>query len=66
LTNVSEELTVSIISTLMMEAVSTSETPVNIFHTTQRNIPEDSYLQGNVCLSIVYLYGLFIYTKRTE
>jgi hypothetical protein len=29
---------------LMIEAVSTSETPVNFCHTTRRNIPEDSHL----------------------
>jgi hypothetical protein len=29
---------------LMMEAVSTSETSVNIYQTTRRNIPEDSNL----------------------
>jgi hypothetical protein len=29
---------------LMMEAVSTSETSVNFYQTTQRNIPEDSHL----------------------
>jgi hypothetical protein len=29
----------------MMEAVSTSETSVNFYQTTRRNIPEDSYLQ---------------------
>jgi hypothetical protein len=29
---------------LMMEAVSTSETSVNIYQTTRRNIPEDSHL----------------------
>jgi hypothetical protein len=29
---------------LMMEAVSTSETPVNFYQTTLRNIPEDSHL----------------------
>jgi hypothetical protein len=28
----------------MMEAVSSSETLVNIYKTTRRNIPEDSYL----------------------
>jgi hypothetical protein len=32
---------------LMMEAVSTSETSVNLYHTTQRNIPEDSHLLQN-------------------
>jgi hypothetical protein len=29
---------------LMMEAVSTSETSVNFYHTTRRKIPEDSHL----------------------
>jgi hypothetical protein len=30
---------------LMMEAASTSETSVNFYQTTRRNIPEDSHLQ---------------------
>jgi hypothetical protein len=30
----------------MMEAVSTSETSVNIYQTTRRNIPEDSHLHA--------------------
>jgi hypothetical protein len=30
---------------LMMEAASTSETPVNFYQTTQRNNREDSHLQ---------------------
>jgi hypothetical protein len=29
---------------LMMDAASTSETSVNFYQTTQRNIPEDSHL----------------------
>jgi hypothetical protein len=29
---------------LMVEAVSISETSVNFYHTTRRNIPEDSHL----------------------
>jgi hypothetical protein len=29
---------------LMMEAVNTSETSVNFYQTTRRNIPEDSHL----------------------
>jgi hypothetical protein len=29
---------------LMMEAVSTSETSVNFYQTTRRNIPEDSHI----------------------
>jgi hypothetical protein len=35
-----------------MEAVSTSETSVNFYQTTRRNIPEDSHLQtcwGSKC-----------------
>jgi hypothetical protein len=42
-TNVSEVLAASIIA-LMMEAARTSETSVNFYHTTRRNIPEDSHL----------------------
>jgi hypothetical protein len=52
LTNVSEELTASIIrvmSLLMMEAVSSSETSVNIYQTTQCNISEDSHLHTRRC-----------------
>jgi hypothetical protein len=30
----------------MMEAASTSETSVNFYQTTRRNIPEDSHLQN--------------------
>jgi hypothetical protein len=41
-------LSASIIRTmiaLMMEAESTSETSVNTYQTTRRNIPKDSHLQ---------------------
>jgi hypothetical protein len=38
-----------VLSTLMMEAVTTSETSVNINHTTLWNIPQDSHLH-NRCL----------------
>jgi hypothetical protein len=41
-TNVSEVLTASINEALMMEAVSISETPVNIYQITWRNIPQNS------------------------
>jgi hypothetical protein len=34
----------SFLIALMMEAESTSETSVNFYHTTRRNIPEDSHL----------------------
>jgi hypothetical protein len=46
MTDASEVLTTSIIremSHLMMEAVSTSETLVNIYQTTLHNIPDDSH-----------------------
>jgi hypothetical protein len=33
----------------MMEAVSSSETSVNIYQTTWRNIPEDSHLHVRIC-----------------
>jgi hypothetical protein len=47
ITNVSEVLASSIIRafTLMMEAVTTSETSVNFYQTTRRNNPEDSHRQ---------------------
>jgi hypothetical protein len=41
LTDVSEVRTASIITALMMEAVRTSETSVNIYVTTRQHIPED-------------------------
>jgi hypothetical protein len=40
-----EELTVCMIK-VMMEAVSSSEILVNIYHTTQCNTPKDRYLQN--------------------
>jgi hypothetical protein len=39
-TDVSEVLTASVIIAVMMEAVSTSETSVDFYQTTRRNIPE--------------------------
>jgi hypothetical protein len=48
LTNVSEVLTA-----LMMEAVSISETSVHFYQTTQHNIPEDSHFQELGCLSLL-------------
>jgi hypothetical protein len=32
--------------TVMMEAASASETPVEVYQTTRRNMPEDSHLQS--------------------
>jgi hypothetical protein len=46
-------------STLMMEAVSTSETSVNFYDTTRRNIPEDSHLQKQISPSEVLAYQDF-------
>jgi hypothetical protein len=45
LTDVSEVRTASIISALMMDAVRTSETSVNIYLTTRQYNPEDSELR---------------------
>jgi hypothetical protein len=49
-TDVSEVLTASIIRavTLMMEAVSTSETSFNFYETTRRKIPEDIFVRAAV------------------
>jgi hypothetical protein len=35
---------------LMMEVVHTSETPVNFYNTTRRNIPEGCHLHALPCL----------------
>jgi hypothetical protein len=35
---------------MKMEAVKTSETSINVRHTTRQNIPEDSHLQDNTNL----------------
>jgi hypothetical protein len=43
-TNVSEVLSASTIA-LMMEAETTSETPIDFYQTTWRNSPGDSHLQ---------------------
>jgi hypothetical protein len=52
LTDVSAVLTATITITLMMEAVSTSETLVNFYETTQHNIPEDSHLHNRCCVNL--------------
>jgi hypothetical protein len=50
---------------LMMEAASTSETSVNFYKTTRRNIPEDSHihvmyqLRGEKCPDIVCIFYEF-------
>jgi hypothetical protein len=51
--DVSEVLTASIITiALMMEAVSTPETLVNFYHTTQHNMPEDNHLHYNILMEL--------------
>jgi hypothetical protein len=42
--DVSEVLAASIIIALMMEVARASETSVNFYQSTKRNIPEDGYL----------------------
>jgi hypothetical protein len=44
----------------MMEAVNTSETSVNFYQTTRRNVPEDSHLRVVFCLN--YYIGPIVYT----
>jgi hypothetical protein len=45
---------------LMMEAVSTTERSVNIYHTTGRNIPEDAIL----VLVLIFLYAPHMWSLR--
>jgi hypothetical protein len=47
LTNVSEVL-ITIITTLMMEAVSTFETSVNLYDTTRSSTPEDCDFRAHI------------------
>jgi hypothetical protein len=42
----------------MMETVSTSEAPANVYQTTRRTIPEDCHLQFLVYLTTYELYRL--------
>jgi hypothetical protein len=56
-TDVSEVLLVSIITSLMMEVVSTTETSVNLYQITQRNITEDSPIQAGRCENLKYQPG---------
>jgi hypothetical protein len=58
-TDVSEACTFSINSAMMMEAVRTSETSVNIYLTTGQYIPEDSKLHAIQPLSSISLNSLF-------
>jgi hypothetical protein len=47
-------LAASIIKAIAMEVASASETSVNVYQTTKRNIPEDHHLHSRSC-SIVYI-----------
>jgi hypothetical protein len=38
----------------MMDAASSSETSVNVYQTTQHNIPEDSHLQAETLSNVTY------------
>jgi hypothetical protein len=46
---------------LMMEAANTSETSVNVYQTTRRNIPEDCHLREY----FIYLYFTFLKNRKT-
>jgi hypothetical protein len=59
-------LTVHIIRFLMTEPVMTSETSVNLYETTRRNIPEDSHLQKSALLNILLsLLGFPHHSRHT-
>jgi hypothetical protein len=47
-TNVSEVCSASIVIALMMEAVQTSETLVNLYQSARRYNPEDSHLPNSL------------------
>jgi hypothetical protein len=56
---------------LMMEAANTSETSVNFYQTTRRNIPEDSHLYSHSLffqlrgrVSYPYVYFIFVETCK--
>jgi hypothetical protein len=57
-TNVSEDLSASIIA-LTMEAARTSETVVNFYQTTRRYNPEDSHLRTHRRESLKSYYRLY-------
>jgi hypothetical protein len=47
----------------MLEAQSTSETSVNFYQTTQRNIPEDCHLPTRRCENLKYQLMLLACSK---
>jgi hypothetical protein len=64
LAEVSEVLTAPMrLIALMKEAVSTSKTSVNIYHTTWLNIPEDSHLQE---LTLFYSFPNIVRSVRSR
>jgi hypothetical protein len=48
LTDIAEVFTASVIRAVMMEAISTTEMPVNVYETSQCNIPEGGHLHMTV------------------
>jgi hypothetical protein len=50
-TDVSDVHYSTIIRAMMMQAVSTSETSVNFYQNTRRNIPEDTNLHNHLVMS---------------
>jgi hypothetical protein len=64
MTKVPEVFTVSIIIDLMMESVSTSETSVNFYQTTRRNIPKDSHLKTRPHENLKSQKTIIVYSKN--
>jgi hypothetical protein len=44
---------------LMMQAVGTSKTLVNVYQTTRRNIPEDNHFQSSAYLNVSFVPNVF-------
>jgi hypothetical protein len=52
--------------TMMMETVSSSETSVSIYQTSQCNMPEDSYLHSRLCENRKSHNICHVFTKNAQ
>jgi hypothetical protein len=67
-TDISEVVSASIIIALMMEAASISETSVNFYQTTRRNISVDSDLVSHVfcAIFIIHLISFYVHLLQIQ
>jgi len=63
-TDVSEVFAASIFITLMVKAVSTFETSVNVFQTTRLSIPEDLYIRRGENMNSYHLHTVLTFCLR--